>query len=117
MALSSEEYLTLNSKIMQLEKRIKALENDQGQMETVANADQREVALRTEINDLATDIQKLYEKLSLIQLPSETRFYLTEREVLYLRTLAKELNTVKAEVERTLQAVLSKLQYINPASA
>jgi len=116
MSLSSEEYLTLNSRIQLLEKRILALEQNQSQLETVASADQREVNLRVEINDLASDIQKLYEKLSVIQLPDETRFYMNEKEILYLRTLAKELNTIKAEVERTLQAVLSKLQYVNLAN-
>jgi phage shock protein A len=114
--MSDQQYQILLSKINQLSNRISQLEQKQATFATESYVDKVEVQIYLQLNDLISELQRLSEKLAVVQLPEDTRYYLNEREVAYLRSLGKELNTVKAEVERTLQAVLARLQYLTPTT-
>ena len=109
--MSNSEYIKLRSMIRQLEERMDRLEESFRNVETVQNADIRESSIRTDMQELESDIQDLNERLAMVKLPDETRYYLNQSEIKYIRKLAKEVHTLKAETERVLQQLLSKLQY------
>ncbi|MGD9697615.1 hypothetical protein [Acinetobacter sp.] len=111
--MASQEFIILNSKIKLLEDRIIALETKDSVLESTESADARETAIRSDLNAYASDLQDLIVKLSLINLPEETRYYLSAQEVNYLKKVIKEVQTLKAESERVLQAVISKSKYIS----
>jgi len=111
--MPSNEYLTLNSKIEALARRVTALENQMSGLQTNDQADQREAAMMLTINDLEMAIGNLQQKLSTIQLPSETRNYLTQQEMSRILSMSAEFISLKSEIENVLNAILPKIQYLD----
>ena len=114
--MESQEYLQLNSKILALAKKVQDLEANNAKVETAAAADIREAALKADLDELATEISTVDKKIQMVKLPEASRYYLSEQEISYLKKTIKEIQTVKAEAEKVLAALISKIKYVSNIS-
>jgi len=112
--MENQDYIRLDSKIAVLTKRIGDLETKISSLQTVSDADAREAAIRSLMDEFETDMQDLSNKLAVVQLPDETKYFLSEAEINFIKTTIKEIKTLKAEVDQVLQTVISKVKYMQP---
>jgi hypothetical protein len=109
--MASQEYIQLNTKISALTAQLEGLKSELALYETVNNADHRENAIRVDIQENSDEIAETEEKLAHIHLPDETRYYLTQTEVSYVRSLIRDLQQLKTQLFNLAAELVQKSHY------
>lgn len=108
------DLVTLNNRINSVESQIRGLMVLQKNLEqavvskpNLSDLKKSEDNLRSSMNKMSDDISALERRLSKVLLPSETRYYLEEKEVESFRSNFSQLRAMIAKFEQQYNALVA----------
>jgi len=100
--------MVLESKIKELEAELDAYKvSSAAQFQTVTAATVVESTLEALITALTTTVTEHTAKFALVNLPSESQYYLRQNDIVGLKKIVAQAAALKSEVDKQMSALIS----------
>lgn len=109
----SNQLKAIKSDIRRLQSQMSVLENVIGATATISDLGLTEKRLKQLIHDNSTEITKNQQKLSIVMLPDDTRYFLEESEVEDFRSNFRKLTALMTDVQNLYDSMVSYVSNIS----